>query len=360
MKDASVDRRSGTNDLPWVTVETFDDQRTAEWDAHVRLFSDAGFFHASPWMQVLQTSYGFRPVGLLFRRGTVVIGMIPFVEVSSRFTGRRGVSLPFSDECPPLALKGKSGSLLFPLIEFLRTQRWDFFEIRGSNDHLRAEVPSVSFYGHTVKFPENEEGLWKSFQGRARTAVRKSQALGVVVESGASLESLRQFHRLYCLTRQRHGLPPQPFSFFEAIHRHVLANGHGYVTLARAGGQCVAGAVFFHSGGRAIYKYAAHDTRFQSFCANNLVVWAGLQRARQIGCTSMDLGRTSMSNEGLRQFKQGWGSTEYRMDYAKYDLRLQQFVKEKDMAAGWYNWAFRRAPRWLSAAVGKVLYKHWA
>src|SRR4030095_10554900 len=222
MKDASVDRRSGINDLPWVTVETFDDQRTAEWDAHVRLFSDAGFFHASPWMQVLQTSYGFRPVGLLFRRGTVVIGMIPFVEVSSRFTGRRGVSLPFSDECPPLALKGKSGSLLFPLIEFLRTQRWDFFEIRGSNDHLRAEVPSVSFYGHTVKFPENEEGLLQRFQGRARTAVPKSQALGVVVESGASLESLRQFHRLYCLTRQRHGLPPQPFSFFEAIHRHVL------------------------------------------------------------------------------------------------------------------------------------------
>ena len=190
--------------------------------------------------------------------------------------------------------------------------------------------------------------------------MRKAESAGVSVEFSASLDALREFHQLYCLTRQRHGLPPQPFSFFQAIHDRILATANGQIALARSSGRCLAGAIFFHHGDRVVFKYGAFDARYQGLRANNLVFWASLKHYVQKGCTAVDLGRTSLPNEGLRRFKQGWASVEYPIEYAKYELRENRFVREKDMAAGWYNWAFRLAPRWLSSGIGKVLYKHWA
>lgn len=379
--------------VPWLSVDAVDGSRAAaNWDALVAGFPEAGPFHGSPWMRVLEASYGFRSVGLILRRGPRVVGLIPMVEVSSRFTGRRGVALPFADECPPLAAPDVPvGALLQPLATFARGRGWDFFELRGQHlalgpiiaevpefrgrtppEGLPGQVPSVSFHGHRLHLPATSEALWKGLKGPVRTAVRKAESAGVTIEFSSALDALREFHGLYRLTRQRHGLPPQPFSFFGAIQKEILAREPkagdsrpsvdlgGMVVLARWKGRAVAGAVFFHRGDRAIYKYGAFDHRCQELRANNLVFWAALRRYVEQGIRTVDLGRTSLGNEGLRRFKLGWGGVEYPIDYTKYDLHQKAFVKEKDMAAGWYNWAFRVSPRWLSSFAGQVLYKHWA
>jgi CelD/BcsL family acetyltransferase involved in cellulose biosynthesis len=344
-----------------LVVERFDLTRAAEWDGLVREFSEATFFHASAWMRVLQRSYGFRPVALVFRKAGNVVGLVPMVEVLSRLTGRRGVSLPFADECAPLTLPGAPlGSLRAAVIRQARERRWDFFELRGSSDALRPNPPSVSFYGHLIEIPSNERALWENLRGPVRTAVRKAKSSGVTVEFSKTAAALGEFHRLYCLTRRRHGLPPQPFTFFESILDDVFQAGLGQVALARSGGRCVAGAVFFQYGRRALFKYGAFDVRYQAVRANNLIFWEALQRYQAAGCSRLDLGRTSLANAGLRRFKEGWATREYAIDYVKYDLHGDRFVKEKDMASGWYNWAFRLAPRWASSLAGKVLYKHWA
>ncbi len=290
-----------------------------------------------------------------------MVGLVPMVEVISRFTGRRGVSLPFADECPPLVPSGAPPTnLLAPLVQYAREQGWDYFEVRGAADTLRPELASVSFHGHRIDLPSGTEAMWDRLRGPIRTGVRKAGASGVTIEMETSVAALQEFHRLYRLTRQRHGLPPQPFSFFAAIHERILAKGAGRIFLARGGGRCLAGAVFLEHGGRALFKYGAFDARFQQLRANNLLFWTALQHYIREGYSGIDLGRTSLDNAGLRRFKQGWGSEEYALDYAKYNLRKDQFVKEADMTAGWYNWAFRLAPRWVSAFAGKVLYKHWA
>jgi hypothetical protein len=347
--------------LPCVTVEAFDASRFGAWNEMVGRFSNASFFHGSAWMEVLQASYGFRPIGLVFRRGEAVVGLIPFVEVLSRFTGRRSVSLPFADECPPLVPTGvATDNLLHALVEFTRAQGWDFFEVRGSNDGLRPDLPSVRFHGHRIDLPPDVGTLWERLKSPVRTGVRKAESAGVTVEFSTSRDAPREFPHPYPLTRQRHGLPPQPISFFQAVHHRILSTGSGQIVLARSAGRCLAGAVFFDRGERALFKYGAFDARFQSVRANNMVFWEALKHYVKKGCTAMELGRTSLRNDGLRRFKQGWASVEYPIEYAKFDLRENRFVEEKDMAAGWYNWAFRLAPRWVSGLVGKVLYKHWA
>ena len=350
-----------TDGLSCLTVEEFHGFQGDEWDRHAARFSDVSFFHTSAWMQVLNSSYGFRPLGFLFCKADVIIGMIPMVEVVNHITGRRGVSLPFTDECAPL-VRGEypNVDLLEPLGAIARERGWQYFEVRGSNAGLAPTVPSVCFHGHRIDLPKHQSELWPSLKSGVRTAIRKAESYGINIEISKSVESLREFHRLYCLTRQRHGLPPQPFAFFKAIHRHIFERDLGEVITARIAGKPVAAAVFFRNGNRALFKYGAFDTRFQQYRANNMVFWAALKHYQQLGCTAIDLGRTSLRNEGLRRFKEGWGATEYPIQYAKYDLQKNQFVKEKDFVDGWYNWAFRLSPRWVSAIIGKTLYKYWA
>ena len=153
---------------------------------------------------------------------------------------------------------------------------------------------------------------------------------------------------------------PQPFSFFAQIQRQVLAANQGWIVLAHQGGLPVAGAVFFHFGHQAIYKFGASDETKQQLRANNLVMWHAIQRCAREGLTHLDLGRTSLTNDGLRKFKLGWGAQEQRIDYLRYDLRQSAFVTARDEATGWHNRFFQALPVPISRLAGALLYRHIA
>ena len=85
-----------------------------------------------------------------------------------------------------------------------------------------------------------------------------------------------QFVALHGMTRRRHGLPPQPASFFRNIERELIATGAGFVVTAETGGRAAAAAVFLHSGTAGIYKFSASDRSCWELRPNNLVVWEGI------------------------------------------------------------------------------------
>jgi lipid II:glycine glycyltransferase (peptidoglycan interpeptide bridge formation enzyme) len=132
------------------------------------------------------------------------------------------------------------------------------------------------------------------------------------------------------------------------------------VALARYQGIPVAGGIYFHLGGRAIYKYGASDGKLQHLRGSNLVMWAAIKWCLQKGMKKLHLGRTSVTNEGLRRFKLGWGTTETRTEYFKYDFSTQKFVVDSDEASGWHNRVFRSLPGYVSRMAGNLLYRHWA
>src|SRR5688572_2879998 len=106
---------------------------------------------------------------------------------------------------------------------------------------------------------------------------------------------------------------------------------------------CRGGSDFF-CGRRGIYKFGASDESKQEARANNLVMWEGIRWLREHGSEELDFGRTSMSNEGLRRFKAGWGSQESVLEYVKYDLKRACFQVDKDRASGLHNEIFCRMP----------------
>jgi hypothetical protein len=182
----------------------------------------------------------------------------------------------------------------------------------------------------------------------------------LTIEFSQSLEAINAFHSLLCLTRQRHGTPPQPFAFFANIQRHVLAENQGCVVLARHGQVTVAGAVFFHFGRTVIYKYGASNQELQHLRANNLVMWEAIRKYARDGFTHLDFGRTSLHNEGLRRFKLGWGTQERRIDYFRYDIKKSCFVTVREENAETLHRLYRFIPICLSRLIGALLYKHIA
>ena len=334
----------------------FNPLENPNWDALLTSRPDFSFFHGAAWLKVLAGGYGFVPE--FFSAGAAVL---PLMEADSWLTGRKGIALPFTDECAPLGADKDSFAKMFAAaVAFGKARGWKTIELRGGRNLFGAEVPaSVSFYGHELELSGGEELLFEKMDGSVRRAVRKAEKDGVTVEILQSLEAMQIFFDLQCLTRKRHGLPPQPWGFFLNIHRHILSQNLGLIAVASHGGKKIAASVYFYLGGRAIYKYGASDFAQQHLRGTNLVMWAAMKWLAANGAKTLDLGKTSLANEGLRRFKLNLGARERTVEYVKFDLRREVFVTEPDGVTGWHNKVFSAMPMWASRVAGQLLYRHW-
>jgi hypothetical protein len=333
----------------------------ADWDRQLLLLPGAGFFHSSAWARVLHDTYGFQPMYQAVIESGRIRALLPLMEVDSWLTGRRGIALPFTDLVePPCADADTFRQLFDGALALAKTREWKYFECRGGKKWLPDVPASTTFLRHTLDLGLGEPALFASFEDSVRRAVRKAERGNLQLEFSQSAESMQAFYHLLCRTRRRHGVPPQPYSFFANIQRHVLAGNQGWIVLARQGQIPVAGGIFFHFGRHAIYKFGASDETQQQLRANNLVMWRSIQHYTREGFTSFDFGRTSLTNEGLRKFKLGWGTQEETVEYVRHDGRSSTFVTARDEAQGWYNRVFRALPMALSRLAGTALYRHIA
>ena len=332
------------------------------WDSLLASRPDFSFFHGSAWAKVLADTYGFAPHYFCTGYEGAPETVLPLMEVDSWLTGRRGIALPFTDECPPLGADINAfGKIFEAAMSFGKSRGWKYIELRGGRNFFGAEVPaSVSFYGHSLDLSVGEKALFEKMDGSMRRAVRKAEKDGVTVEISQSLEAVKIFFSLQCLTRKRHGLPPQPFSFFMNIHRHILSENQGMIAVAGHAGKKIAASVYFFLGGRAIYKYGASDFAQQHLRGSNLVMWEAVKWLVRNGAKNLHLGKASLANEGLRRFKLNLGAQEDKIEYVKFDLRQNRFVKGSDGVSGWHNTVFRTMPVFMSRTAGGLLYRHWA
>jgi hypothetical protein len=398
-----------------------DPTATKGWDRWLEYFPDATAFHTAAWAAVLKRTYGHIPLYLVEKLvdgksaptdaggyaphppspiPDLPSAILPLMEIRSRFTGRRGVCLPFTDQCgkieaerstttthlpspicgpksaptdpaerdgyaphlpsPITHLPSPNSHLLdFPsLLSLARSRRWRSFELRGGEPPAPDAIPSQTFYQHTLDLRNDPDRLFERCDPATRRAVRKAERAGFDVELGHTLGALHEFYTLHGQTRRKHGLPPQPFSFFLAIHDEIISRGKGFITVARRGLEPIAAAVFLHFGKHAIYKFGASDETHLELRANNLVMWDSIRWLARNGFHTLDFGRTSTNQDGLRRFKLGWGTRECRLQYYRYDLRSDRFVTVQDHAHGWHNALFSRLPLPVNRLFGAVVYRH--
>ena len=330
------------------------------WDTLLNQFADATSFHTAAWARVLAKSYGHKPCYLSFSRGEEIVGLLPLMEVRSRFTGCRGVSLPFSDFCGPLVSDESIAELIAERLDELSSERrWDYVEVRGGGPAAYAEADrEISFYGHRLSLAGTLDELWNGLTSPVRRAIRKAEKSNIEVEVSTSPQAVREFYQLHRRTRRRHGLPPQPFRFFQNISDEIIEREGGFVALAKVGSRPIAAAMFFELNGNAVYKFGASDESQQDLRANNLVMWEAIKALSRRGCHTLHFGRTELGNEGLRRFKEGWGAIEEIIQYFKFHRAKRPATPAGKSHAAFYHGFFRRMPLPMNTLAGALIYPH--
>lgn len=328
-----------------------------DWLALASNSPQANIFHHPAWLKVLAACYGYRPFILAIRdtNGAVAAGL-PMMDVSSPITGRRWVSLPFTDYCQPLYRDAAALELLTRQIvaRYLDGQT-PRVEIRWELPAHASLQSSTRFAKHTLALDADAEQVKKCFHRTQRQNIGTAEKKGVRIEWAANEEQLRKFYRLQLCTRRRQGVPVQPWRFFDLLWREVIQPGRGFILLAYKDDECLAGGVFLHWQQTLIYKYAASAETGQELRPNNLLTWTAIQWACEHGFKSFCFGRSALDNEGLLTFKRRWGAEENPLVYS---LLARTTPSEGHAMMDTLGTVIRKSPLWVCRLTGELLYRH--
>ena len=276
-------------------------------------------FHHPEWVKMLAECYSFRAFGLALTGtdGRLVAG-IPVIEVRGLSGGRRWISLPFTDICPPLS--SGSRSLQARLEVALDAARLDAgiksLELRSlpASGHAYAVAQGLR---HILTLDAEPDKVLSRMKPNVRNKIRAADRSGVDVVWEQDEEALtRTFYELHAATRRRLGAPVQSRRYFALLWRRIIEPGLGFLLVARVDDRPVAAAVFLRWRGVIVYKYAASDAAAWRLRPNNAVLWHAIEWACRNGWSTLDFGRTDFAHEGLRTFKRQWGADELPLSYA--------------------------------------------
>jgi lipid II:glycine glycyltransferase (peptidoglycan interpeptide bridge formation enzyme) len=280
------------------------------------------------------------------------------MEIKSFLTGKRGVSLPFTDECRPIAQNNEKFQHLTKFIfEYGKKAGWKHVELRGNHNALTNLLSFTSHYTHVLDLDKSENMVFSSFKSNVKRNIKRAQKEGLQITLSNTWESMMAFYRLNCMTRKQHGLPPQPLSFFKKIFEHVISPQNGLVVQAFFQMKPIAAAVYYHFGNHAVYKYGASDRKYLNLRPNNLVMWEAIKYYVNNGFQHFSFGRTEPENHGLLQFKRAWETREETLNYYKYDLKQDCFVSKESKLKTSYN-LLKYIPSPLLRLTGSLLYRH--
>jgi Acetyltransferase (GNAT) domain len=343
-----------------MNIEVLDPLQDSTWDRLVASHPAHHFFYSTCWAKVLCKTYGHKPLYLRCSHQGELKALVPLMEVRSVFTGCRGVCLPFTDFCAPLVFGEQVWQdLVTTLSEVAQARKWKHFELRGGSALDVSTKPVVGYYGHALDLRGGTEKVFAGLKSSVRQALRKAERSGLNVEVTQRREALLDFYRLHVATRKRHGAPPQPLAFFLNLYDEVIRQNAGFITVAGAASRPIAAAVFLHFGKRAVYKFGASDQELQPLRGNNLAMWAGIRFLTENGFDTMHFGRTSLQNDGLRRFKQTWGSKEERIEYLRFDIASGAWAEGgRDGTSGVHRNVFGKLPSALNRLAGALIYPH--
>jgi hypothetical protein len=342
------------------TVYEIDPLRDPRWATLVESHPRSSVFHTAKWLTALQTVYGYEPVAVTTSppEASLTNGLV-FCRIKSWLTGRRLVSLPFSDHCE--ALIDRPDELDVMLLSMKRDQeKWksQYIEIRPvsyyPSTHIGLEE-SVIYQFHHLDLRRSTQELFDDFhRDCVQRKIRRAEREGLKYEAGNSEALLQKFYKLLVTTRRRHSLPPQPLAWFRGL---VAAFGNNIkIRVASKGDLPVASILTLSHKKSVVYKYGGSIASLNKFGGMAFLFWKTIQEAKDEGLEELDMGRSNADNVGLIVFKEHWRAAGTTLSYWRYPLRF------REPQSAWRQSLLRRfvqtAPDFALEAVGTLLYRH--
>jgi FemAB-related protein (PEP-CTERM system-associated) len=289
-----------------VEVTTFE-QAPEAWSHYATRSPSACIYHDARWKTVIEETYRHICHYLIALRADRPVGILPMVEIRSRWFGHFMVSLPFvtyggiaaEDDGAALALAEEAARRC-------RDAGGRWLELRPrdsahlgwpSRHHKVALATDVS---------EGADALWSRLSSRLRGKVRKAERSGASIEVSGP-EAAGEFYRVFARNMRDLGTPVYPFRFFQSVGRHF--SDRTRLFLVRHSGRVVAAALGLEDGHTLQLPWICSDYRYSGNYANEFLYWSVLHWAARQGFRSVDFGR-STAGSGNHRFKKQWNPEE--------------------------------------------------
>ena len=333
----------------------------SRWQDFVDRHPHGSVFHSTQWLDALKRTYGYEPEVYTTTPPTKELSSgVVFCRVRSWLSGSRLVSLPFSDHCEPLADPPEIAELIHSLRVSRHSKGWKYIELRPVGPNAGAQTGDLtkteSYSLQILDLKPSLDTLFRNFHKSCiQRKIQRAQRENLIYEAGRSEQLLKKFYDLLLLTRRRHGLPPQPFTWF----RNAVAclGDHILIRIASKNDQAVASIITLQYKDVLVYKYGCSDSLFNNLGGNSLLFWKAIQDAKEAGLRKFDLGRSETDNRGLITFKENWGAVSMPLDYYRLPAR-QPFHLHSGWRSRIAKGVFSVMPDTLFAATGKLLYRH--
>jgi CelD/BcsL family acetyltransferase involved in cellulose biosynthesis len=344
-------------------IQPLQDPRWAEFvDRHPR----CSVFHTVAWLNALHRTYGYQPIayttsppGIRLEDGLV------FCRVASWITGRRLISLPFSDHCEPLVNDASDAQIFFSALEqTLHREKLRYIEIRpmqplADATSLCRSMQSYCFHQIDLR-PDLTTLFGNCHESSTQRKIQRAEREGLICETGRSETLLDAFWNLLLMTRRRHQIPPQPKRWFRN-----LINCFGdalQIRVAFKDQQPVASILTLRHNDTLVYKYGCSDTRFNNLGGTQLLFWRSIQEGKRDGLRVFDLGRSECDNTGLITFKDRWGAVRSVLTYSRFAAAGDVKGMYRPASSHWKmrvaKGVLAHLPDSMFSLVGNLLYRH--
>lgn len=341
-------------------VHTFDPLSDSRWAALVDRHPRSSVFHSTNWLRALRAVYGYEPVVVTTcPSGARLTNGLVFCRINSWLTGRRLVSLPFSDHCEPLIdSPDELEAILMHMKQEVGRFKSRYIEIRpivyepSSRTGLSR---GIRYLFHRLDLHPSAQELFRNFhKDCVQRKIRRAEREKLQYEEGTSEELLQQFYRLLVMTRRRQYLPPQPLNWFRGL---IASFGQDLkIRVASKDGVAVASILTLSHKKSMMYKYGCSDAGFNKLGGTALLFWNAIQDAKDHGVEEFEMGRSDVDNLGLIAFKEHWGAARTGISYWSYPsvpAGLPGVWKKK-----FARHAVSICPDMALETIGDLLYKH--
>jgi Acetyltransferase (GNAT) domain len=341
-------------------IYCIDPIKDPRWAPFVQQHASASVFHSAGWLKALRSTYSYEPLAYTTSApGQELQNGLLFCLVDSYLTGRRLVSLPFTDHCNPLFDSTENLTSVLRFLEAtVKQQNLKYLELRPTSGDFENNsfLPTAKFFLHTLSLIPALTELFQEFDKNCvQRRVQRADRAGLVERHGRSEELLKDFFTLFALTRGRLHLPFTPINWFRNLIRYL--EDAVTIRVAYKDDTPIAAVLTLGFKGTVYYKYGCSDARFNKFGAMPWLLWRTIVEAKTNGAVAFDLGRTEADNLGLLAFKNHFVPQPESLTYWRYP--------DGSSLDSLYGWKLKVAKRVFSCfpnsflkIIGRSTYRH--